>query len=151
MERSRPTLARLVEAMLVVLTFATCSVVPLMRHPPIDVLEWAIVLALAGVSILGFFVAIWHFAGRERVVIGDGRLRAIRQLGPFRREWSVPLNDIHAVVVPALGRELWTQSWGIGRPSILVRAGARSLGCCVAVSPLEAEAIAERIRRMAQR
>jgi hypothetical protein len=108
---------------------------------PSDRLMWLLPAAPAVLS-LGFgFVAVWHYFGRERVELEAGSVHATRFLGPFRSRWSVRLEDIMGIDVPALGREFVQGSWGVGQPSLHVRTRWNTLQCCVGIAPAEAQRI----------
>ena len=117
-------------------------------HPPADVLEWLLVVILAGVSLLAGVTAVKHYFGHERILVGDGHLRVVRNVGPLRRDTSLLLTDITSVEVPYREQAMVMTRWGL-RPAVLVRTAAESLRCGDSVSPLEAEEIAERIRSAA--
>ena len=139
----------LVESVLTVLPGLALGILPLvgLTTRAADSMEWVVAGIFAVASLLALTLAALHLFGHERILLENGRLRAIRDLGPFRREWSVLVTDITAVEVPALELEYRLGSWGVGHPSLLVRTSSGSRGCCVALSPLEAERIAERVRQ----
>ena len=92
-----------------------------------------------------------QYFGRERVVVGDGRLRVVRNVGPLRRDTSVLLTDITSVEVPFLGQAMVRTRWGLSTRG--ARADGRLSRFVVAIRypPLEAERIAERIRDVARK
>jgi hypothetical protein len=115
------------------------------RHAPADLASWLLVGILGAASLLAAAVAARQYFGHERVLLEDGRLRVIRKLGPFRKDASIPLQEIAAVEVPHSNEAFVPTRWGV-RPPVVVRTAVGSLLCGEGASPREAERLAARIR-----
>ena len=107
-------------------------------------------------GVLGFlaagfgFLAVWHYFGREVVELAGGAVQVTRNLGGFQRRWTVSLDEITGVEVPALGREFVNGSWGVGMPSLYIRTRRKTIRCCIAVPPAHAQRIGATIWEAAQ-
>jgi hypothetical protein len=116
-----------------------------------DALEWFLPVIFIVLSSGFAFVALQHYFGQERIELDGGRVRILRELGPFKRQWSARLEDILGFEVPALGREFVQHSWGVGKPSLLVRTRHGVFRCCVGVPPGEAQQVGAAVWKAAQR
>src|SRR5688572_16259229 len=72
------------------------------------------------------FISVWNYFGREVLEIDETAVHATRYLGRFQRRWTVRLDEITSVEVPALGREFIKGSWGIGMPSLHLRTPSKT-------------------------
>jgi hypothetical protein len=147
----RPRYVDVVGAILVAVFFGAVPLVVIIKRLKMEPLEWVLFGLWASVSLVALLVALVHLLGHERLILEDGRLRGVRDVGPVHHEWSVRLSDISDVRVPALGREFMIGAWGVGVPALVLKTRAGTYRCCMAIHPRTAEILAERIRSAAGR
>jgi len=120
----------------------------LIRHPEYaGVAEIGVGVLLVPVVIVAGVILAWRLVGQEQVELDGEYLRVTRRVGPFRRSLSIGLASVLDVSTGAVGhRELQSNVFGYGHPSVIVKAGPFRIRCGVAISPEEAEEVAGRIR-----
>lgn len=153
--RSRSSSAGLLETALLACVAAGFGILPAVAvlHPEIALSQGEIVLTwiLLLTTILGAAVVAWRLFGSESIQVDGDTVLISQRLAFLSRSRRVPLAEVTEVSVPAFDRtQLQNNIFGVGHPAILIQHGTSVTRCGLALNPVEATHLAERLRDLAE-